>query len=63
MNEVIENLTHTFIIKHQKSAPYYPRCNGQAESTNKTLKGILTKIVQDAPHDWDWEAGFSLMGL
>ena len=53
MNEIIENLTHTFMIKHRKSTPYYPRCNGQAESTNKTLKGILTKIVQDAPHDWD----------
>ena len=53
MNEVIEHLTQNLMIKHKKSTPYYPRCNGQAESTNKTLKGILTKIVQDEPHDWD----------
>ena len=52
MNEIIENLTHTFMIKHRKSTPYYPRYNGQAEGTNKTLKGILTKIVQDTPYDW-----------
>ena len=52
-NEIIENMMHTFMIKHQKCTPYYPRCNGQAKSTKKTLKGILTKIVQDEPHDWD----------
>lgn len=50
MNAVIKHLTHTFMIKHRKSTPYYPRCN---ESTNKTRKGILTKIVQDEPHYWD----------
>ena len=41
------------MIKHRKSTPYYPRSNGLAESTNKTLKGILTKIVQQEPHNWD----------
>ena len=53
INEIMEQLAKTFMIKHRKSTPYYPRCNGQAESTNKTLKGILTKIVQDEPYDWD----------
>ena len=53
INEVIKHLTKTFMIKHRKSTPYYPKCNGQEESTNKTLKGVLTKIVQDEPHDWD----------
>ena len=51
INKIMEHLTKTFMIKHRKSTPYYPRCNGQAKSTNKTLKGILTKIVQDAPYD------------
>ena len=41
------------MIKHRKSNPYYPHSNGLAESTNKTLKGILTKIVQQEPHNWD----------
>ena len=53
INEVIEYLTQKLMIKHRKSTPYYPRSNGQAESTNKTLKGILTKIVQQEPHNWD----------
>lgn len=49
----MENLAKTFAVKHRKSTTYYPRCNGEAETTNKTLKGILTKIVQKQPHDWD----------
>ena len=53
INEVIEYLTQKLMIKHRKSTPYYPRSNGLAESTNKTLKGILTKIVQQEPHNWD----------
>ena len=53
INEVIQYLTQRLMIKHRKSTPYYPRSNGLAESTNKTLKGILTKIVQQEPHNWD----------
>ena len=41
INETMEALVWEFVIKHQKSTTYYPRCNGQAESTNKTLKIIL----------------------
>lgn len=33
LNETMEILTSTFMIKHRKSTTYYPRCNGQAEST------------------------------
>ncbi|RYA79198.1 hypothetical protein DD594_27955, partial [Enterobacter cloacae complex sp. 4DZ1-17B1] len=40
-------------VKHRKSTPYYPRCNGQAESSNKTIKTILTKVVQKKPDQWD----------
>lgn len=45
INETIEALTQEFMIRHRKSLPYYPRCSGEAESTNKTLKGILIKSV------------------
>jgi len=34
INEVITELLKTFMIIHRKSTPYYPRGNGQAESTN-----------------------------
>ncbi|MCO5561144.1 hypothetical protein L7F22_014765 [Adiantum nelumboides] len=53
INDTIEILTELFSIKHTKSTPYYPRRNGQAESNNKTIKIVMTKIVQDEPHNWD----------
>ncbi|MCO5575069.1 hypothetical protein L7F22_028866 [Adiantum nelumboides] len=53
MNEVIKELTSNFMISHHKSTPYYPQANGQAESTNKTLISVLTKIVEAHRTDWD----------
>ena len=41
-----------FMILHRKSTPYYPRANGQAESTNKILIAILTKAVGVKRTDW-----------
>ncbi len=41
------------MITHHKSTTYYPQGNGQAESTNKTLKQILTKLVNVNQNDWD----------
>ena len=42
-----------FMIIHRKSSTYYPRANGQAESTNKTLCKILTKTVEASRGDWE----------
>ena len=53
INELLEALTKTFHIKHRRATTYYPRCNGQAESTNKTLKCILTKMVETRKGSWD----------
>ena len=53
INELVKALTKTFHIKHRRATTYYPRCNGQAESTNKTLKRILTKMVQTRKGSWD----------
>jgi hypothetical protein len=41
------------MVIHRKSTPYYPRGNGQAESTNKILSGILTKICEVKRTDWE----------
>ena len=38
---------------HKKSTLYYPKANGLAESTNKTLQNILQKIVNENRTDWD----------
>ena len=43
LNETIEVLTAKFMISHKKSTPYYPRANGQVESTKKILVAILMK--------------------
>ena len=54
LNEVNAQLTTAFMIIHRKSCAYYPQANGQqAESTNKTLCRILTKIVEASHGDWE----------
>ncbi|MCO5598133.1 hypothetical protein L7F22_052225 [Adiantum nelumboides] len=53
INEVIEQLLDEFMVIHCKSAPYHPQANGQAESTNKILVTVLTKIVSESRADWD----------
>lgn len=46
INEIIEFLLEELMVIHRKSAPYHPQANGQAESTNKVLCTVLTKIVE-----------------
>lgn len=41
---VINNLMQIFNVIHHKSIPYYPRENGQVESTNKILVFVLIKV-------------------
>ncbi|MCO5570889.1 hypothetical protein L7F22_024618 [Adiantum nelumboides] len=53
INDTIEILSKLFSIKQRKSTPYYPKRNGQAESSNKTIKTIMTNVVQEEPHSWD----------
>lgn len=53
INEVISELLKTFLVVHRKCTPYYPRGNGQAESTNKMLSSILTKIYEVKRNDWE----------
>ncbi|MCO5556627.1 hypothetical protein L7F22_010178 [Adiantum nelumboides] len=60
INEVIENLLDEFMVIHLKSTPYHPQVNGQAESTNKILVTVLTKIVSESRTDWDQKLHSSL---
>lgn len=41
------------MMTHHKSITYYPHGNGQAKSTNKTLKQIFTKLVHVNQMNWD----------
>ncbi|MCO5612383.1 hypothetical protein L7F22_066650 [Adiantum nelumboides] len=51
-NEVIEYFLSEFMVIHNKSAPYHPQANGQAEHTNKILSSVLTKVVSTGRTDW-----------
>ncbi|MCO5585566.1 hypothetical protein L7F22_039501 [Adiantum nelumboides] len=53
LNDVLEDLTSYFNIRHDKTTPYKPSTNGQVESTNKTLVTILRKTVDVNKRDWD----------
>ena len=51
-SKLVQEIAEKYKIKHRKSTPYHPQANGQVESTNKTLEGIITKIVQMHRKDW-----------
>lgn len=53
VNQIIEELSDLYKIRHRKSTPYYPRANGQVEVTNRILCSILTKTVAAHKRDWD----------
>ena len=53
VNDIIEQLTNKFLIKHRNTTPYHPRANGQTEKTNGILCKIITKTVQGSNMDWD----------
>lgn len=39
-------------IRLVHSTPYYPQSNGQAEESNKVIKGILKKMIKERPRAW-----------
>jgi hypothetical protein len=43
---LVKALTKQYKIKQKNSLPYHPQANGQVESTNKVIEGILTNTVQ-----------------
>ena len=46
-------LINSWVVIDRKSAPYHPQANGQAESSNKTLCTVLTKIVETSCTEWE----------
>eukprot|EP00253_Pinus_taeda_P036107 PITA_36107 len=51
-SRMVKDLVENYKIKHRKSTPYHPQANGQVESTNKVIEGILTKTLHLHRRDW-----------
>ncbi|MCO5586510.1 hypothetical protein L7F22_040450 [Adiantum nelumboides] len=52
VNDLLATMFHKYQIFHRKSCSYYPRANGQAESTNKVLLMLLRKTCYLHPTTW-----------
>ena len=39
-------------VKHNVATPYHPQTNGQAETSNKQIKNILQKTVDEMGKNW-----------
>ena len=48
-------------IEHRRTTPYHPQSNGRNERFNKTLKGILKKLVNGNRSHWEDQLGPALM--
>eukprot|EP00253_Pinus_taeda_P019554 PITA_19554 len=51
-SHLIQKLVEKYKIHHRITSPYHPQANGQVESTNKVIEGILTKIVVSHQRNW-----------
>ncbi|XP_034213016.1 uncharacterized protein LOC117625587 [Prunus dulcis] len=50
--EVVQAAVRNWGIRMVQSTPYNPQSNGQAEASNKMIKGILEKMIDHNPKEW-----------
>ncbi|KAJ9553430.1 hypothetical protein OSB04_017475 [Centaurea solstitialis] len=51
-NYLLEKTLKRYGVHHRFSTAYHPQANGQAENTNRALKRILEKTVDNNPKIW-----------
>ncbi|KAJ9544812.1 hypothetical protein OSB04_024519 [Centaurea solstitialis] len=51
-NYLLEKTLKRYGVHHRFLTPYHPQANGQAENTNRALKRILEKTVDNNPKIW-----------
>ena len=51
-NKMLEKLLIKYGVFHRMTTLYHPQSNGQAEVSNRELKGILAKMVNPSPKNW-----------
>jgi len=52
MSREVRDFAESYKIKLLNLSPYYAQANGQAESSNKTLIGLIKKKIADHPRRW-----------
>ncbi|KAM6594465.1 hypothetical protein CsatA_002168 [Cannabis sativa] len=52
VNKVLAALLAKYSVKHKIATAYHPQTNGQAEVSNREIKGILEKVVNPNRKDW-----------
>ncbi|CAL2277698.1 unnamed protein product [Prunus armeniaca] len=52
MGEAVQAAARNWGIRMVQSTPYNPQSNGQAEASNKVIKGILEKMIDKNPKEW-----------
>ena len=55
LNKDVRCLTTWYSISHKTSTPYYPKGNGQVETSNKRLLKILGKMTKENRKGWKKE--------
>ncbi|XP_062114312.1 uncharacterized protein LOC133825375 [Humulus lupulus] len=52
VNKILVALLAKYSVKHKIATAYHPQTNGQAEISNREIKGILQKVVNPIRKDW-----------
>ncbi|CAL2229164.1 unnamed protein product [Prunus armeniaca] len=52
MGEAVQAAARNWGVRMVQSTPYNPQSNGQAEASNKVIKGILGKMIENNPKEW-----------
>ena len=51
-NKMIDKVLQKYGVRHRTALAYYPQSNGQAEVSNREIKSILEKTVNNSRKDW-----------
>ena len=51
-NKMIDKVLHKYGVRHCTSLAYHPQKNGQEEVSNREIKSILEKTVNNSRKDW-----------
>ena len=52
INQTFRNFLKELGVKHNITTPYHPQTRGQAETSNKQIKKILQKMVNEMGKGW-----------